>query len=134
MNIATRMKISVANSRNNVFLSKDFMKMGSEKQVRIGLQKLICEKRVLRISKGVYVRAKESRLTGKVIPVNGLETVKEAVDRLGYQIKESSSVKNYNSKVSTQVPTGRTIAVNKYSKRKFRYDNIEIFLVFYKFK
>jgi hypothetical protein len=44
MNIATRMKISVANSRNNVFLSKDFMKMGSESQVRMGLQELICEK------------------------------------------------------------------------------------------
>lgn len=131
MNIATRMKISVANSRNDVFLSKDFMRMGSEKQVRMGLQELICEKRVLRISKGVYVRAKESRLTGKVVPVNGLETVKEAVNRLGYQVKESQSVKNYNSKISTQVPTGRTIAVNKYSKRKFRYDNIEIFLVFY---
>ncbi|WP_337081595.1 DUF6088 family protein [Acinetobacter pittii] len=131
MNIATRMKISVANSRNNVFLSKDFMKMGSEKQVRMGLQKLICEKRVLRISKGVYVRAKESRLTGKVVPVNGLETVKEAVNRLGYQVTESSSLKNYNSKISTQVPTGRTIAVNKCSKRKFRYDNIEIFLVSY---
>ena len=131
MNIATRMKISVANSRNNVFLSKDFMKMGSESQVRMGLQELICEKRVLRISKGVYVRAKESRLTGKVVPVNGLETVKEAINRLGYQIKESQSIKNYNSKISTQVPTGRTIAINKFSKRKFRYDNIEIFLVYY---
>lgn len=131
MNIATRMKISVANSRNNVFFSKDFIKMGSEKQVSRGLQKLICEKRVLRISKGVYVRAKESRLTGKVVPVNGLETVKEAVNRLGYQVKESQSVKNYNSNRSTQVPTGRTIAVNKYSKRKFRYDTIEILLVSY---
>ena len=131
MNIATRMKISVANSRNNVFLSKDFMKMGSESQVRMGFQELICEKRVLRISKGVYVRAKESRLTGKVVPVNGLETVKEAINRLGYQIKESQSIKNYNSKISTQVPTGRTIAINKCSKRKFRYDNIEIFLVYY---
>ena len=131
MNIATRMKISVANSRNNVFLSKDFMKMGSESQVRMGLQELICEKRVLRISKGVYVRAKESRLTGKVVPVNGLETVKEAINRLGYQIKESQSIKNYNSKISTQVATGRTIAINKCSKRKFRYDNIEIFLVYY---
>ena len=131
MNIATRMKISVANSRNNVFLSKDFMKMGSESQVRMGLQELICEKRVLRISKGVYVRAKESRLTGKVVPVNGLETVKEAINRLGYQIKESQSIKNYNSKISKQVPTGRTIAINKCSKRKFRYDNIEIFLVYY---
>ena len=131
MNIATRMKISVANSRNNVFLSKDFMKMGSESQVRMGLQELICEKRVLRISKGVYVRAKESRLTGKVVPVNGLETVKEAINRLGYQIKESQSIKNYNSKISTQVPNGRTIAINKCSKRKFRYDNIEIFLVYY---
>lgn len=129
MNIATRMKISVANSRNNVFFSKDFIKMGSEKQVSRGLQKLIYDKRVIRISKGVYVRAKESRLTGKVVPVNGLETVKEAVNRLGYQVKESQSVKNYNSKRSTQVPTGRTIAVNKYSKRKFKYDNIEIFLV-----
>ena len=131
MNIATRMKISVANSRNNVFLSKDFMKMGSESQVRMGLQELICEKRVLRISKGVYVRAKESRLTGKVVPVNGLETVKEAINRLGYQIKESQSIKNYNSKISTQVPTGRTIDINKCSKRKVRYDNIEIFLVYY---
>lgn len=129
MNIATRMKISVANSRNNVFFSKDFIKMGSEKQVSRGLQKLIYDKRVIRISKGVYVRAKESRLTGKVVPVNGLETVKEAVNRLGYQVKETQSVKNYNSKRSTQVPTGRTIAVNKYSKRKFKYDNIEIFLV-----
>ena len=105
--------------------------MGSESQVRMGLQELICEKRVLRISKGVYVRAKESRLTGKVVPVNGLETVKEAINRLGYQIKESQSIKNYNSKISTQVPTGRTIAINKCSKRKFRYDNIEIFLVYY---
>lgn len=129
MNIATRMKISVANSRNNVFFSKDFIKMGSEKQVNRGFQKLIYDKRVIRISKGVYVRAKESRLTGKVVPVNGLETVKEAVNRLGYQVKESQSVKNYNSKRSTQVPTGRTIAVNKYSKRKFKYDNIEIYLV-----
>jgi hypothetical protein len=77
----------------------------------------------MRIGYGLYARAIKSVLTGAPIPEKPLPTLaKEALERLGVETAPSSWEQEYNAGATTQVPTGRMIAVKGRVSRKIGYN------------
>ena len=80
------------------------------------------EEKIIRIGYGLYAKARKSSLTGELIPVAPLpELAKEALERLGVETAPSRLEKDYNAGLTTQVPTGRMIAVKGRVSRKIGY-------------
>jgi hypothetical protein len=84
MKIADRMRLAVNRRTGNVILRADVAKMGSASQVSVALKKMQEEGRLVRIGKGVYVKAHVDPATGTVVPVQSMPSAgksKRAVAR-----------------------------------------------------
>ena len=57
----------------------DFLDLSDRDQVMRALRKLIAKNLIMKVGQGVYVKAKESKLTGKVIPQIDLVEIGKAV-------------------------------------------------------
>lgn len=112
--ITDRMKRSVANRKDGVFLRGDFERFGSKAQIGKALGKLKRAGRLVQLGVGVYVRAKPSKLSGKPIPHRPLEVLAPvALKRLGVNVRPSRLTQAYNAGLSTQVPAGVVVNVGK---------------------
>lgn len=113
----------VGRSRRNVFLRRDFEDVANYDVVGRALRKLTERGRLVQIGYGLYAKAERSPLTGRPAPVVGIgRLATEALSRLGKPVEEATSSKAYNSGRSTQVPTGRTVAVKGRIRRRIGYD------------
>ncbi len=113
----------VARSRRNVFLRGDFVGLGSYDAVGRALRQMIQSGRLVQIGYGLYAKAERSPFSGKVTPLVGIKRLAtEALARLGKTVVSSSFDTAYNSGRSTQVPTGRTLAVRDRVRRRIGYD------------
>lgn len=106
-----------------IFLRKDFKDLAGYDQVGRALKELVREAKIIKIGYGLYGRAEISPLNGKIIPEKNLpELACEALKRLGVTQTISNIEKDYNNGKTTQVPTGRLIAVKGRVLRKIGYD------------
>ncbi|MDN5753060.1 MAG: hypothetical protein L0H15_07240, partial [Nitrosospira sp.] len=113
----------IARKNNAVFVRKDFEDLGGYDQIGRILRQLATAGKLVRIGYGLYAKAKRSTLTGTVVPILPLPTLaKEALGRLGVEIGTSQLEKNYNASITTQVPTGRKIAIKGRVSRKIGYN------------
>lgn len=113
----------VRRSKRNVFLRKDFASLGSYDGVGRALRQKTENGKLVQIGYGLYAKAQVSPFTGKPAPVVGIKRLAtEALARLGKKVSTSSFEEAYNSGRSTQVPTGRTIAVDDRVRRRIGYD------------
>lgn len=113
----------VQRSKRNVFMRGDFEKLGSYDGVGRALRQMIRSGKLVQIGYGLYAKAELSPFSGKPAPVVGIKRLAtEALGRLGKTVKASSFDQAYNSGRSTQVPTGRTIAVKDRVRRRIGYD------------
>jgi len=105
-------------------MPRDFLDLSSGRgQVGRVLTKLVAEGTLIKIGHGLYAKSRKSSLSGKVIPEKSLpDLAKEALGKLGVQVLPSSAENAYNSRKSTQVPTGRVIGVKGRVSRKIGYD------------
>ncbi len=122
--IADEIERQVARSKaRNVFLRRDFEKLGSYDAVGRALRQLTEKGRLVQIGYGLYAKAERSPFSGKPAPVVGISRLAaEALSRLGKKVEESSFSKAYTSGRSAQVPTGRTVAVKGRVRRRIGYD------------
>ncbi|MFM7294215.1 MAG: DUF6088 family protein [Burkholderiales bacterium] len=119
-----RYKVSARLARKNskVFVREDFKDLGGYDQVGRVLRGLENDGKLVRLGYGLYAKARKSALTGETIPVAPLPTLaKEALVRLGLEISASRLEKDYNAGRTTQVPTGRQIAVKGRISRKIGF-------------
>lgn len=78
--------------------------------------------KLIKIGYGLYAKAKECTLTGEVVPVASLPALaQEALARLGVTTVPSRLAQAYQAGQTTQVPTGRLIAVKGRISRKTGY-------------
>lgn len=120
--LESKIKYRIKRNKNTVFVPGDFFDLSDRDQVGRVLRALIKEGALIKIGYGLYARTKVSSLTGKSIPEKSLpDLAKEALQRLGVSISDSSFDKDYDSGNSTQVPTGRVIAVKGRISRKIGY-------------
>lgn len=107
-----------------VLLRKDFEQLGEYGKVGRVLKNLISEGKIIKAGYGIYVKAKVSSISGKIIPEISLrELAIEALTRLGIEVVEEKPTATYNDGESIQVPTGRLIVVKNFTSRKIGYDN-----------
>jgi len=96
--------------------------LGGYDQVGRVLKHLADKGKLVRIGYGLYSKAKISSLTGEIVPTASLPSLaKEALMRLGVKVAPSKAEIAYNEGRSTQIPTGRLIAVNNRISRKIGF-------------
>lgn len=110
-------------SKLNVFVREDFGDLAGYDQVGRALRQLAREGKILKIGYGLYAKARPSSLTGELVPVLPLPALaKEAIERLGLKTYPSRLEQEYNAGRTTQVPTGRLIAVKGRISRRIGYN------------
>lgn len=118
-------KVSARIARKNsaVFVREDFEDIGGYDQIGRILRQLAANGKLIKIGYGLYAKAKRSSLTGDIVPIAPLPVLaKEALERLGVQIAPSRLEQDYNAGRTTQIPTGRMIAVKGRISRKIGYN------------
>lgn len=119
-----RLEKRIARKRGDVFLRTDFSDLGGYDQVGRALRGLVRKGRLIRIGQGVYSRARMSPFSDKPVPPKGLETLREALQRLGVEPLPTRLQEAYNAGKTTQVPTGRVVGVRGRVRRQIGYDGV----------
>lgn len=127
--LKSRIKYRINRSKDSVFTPKDFLDLSDRDQVGRVLRQLIKDGLLIRFGYGLYAKAETSPYSGTVVPVKSLpDLAEEALLKLGVEVTESSAAKRYNAGNSTQVPTGRMIAVKGRVVRKMTYNKQSVVL------
>lgn len=124
--LETLLSKRIDRKRGDVFLRSDFADLGGYDQVGRALRELVRQGRLIKIGYGLYSRAIKSPFDDSLIPPKGLSTLREALKRVGIETLPSRSVQDYNARRTTQVPTGRLVAVGRRVRRKVGYNGIAL--------
>jgi hypothetical protein len=124
--LATRILKRIGSKRGDVFLRADFCDLGGYDQVGRVLRDLVSKGQLLKVGYGIYTRAVKSPFSDKLVPKKGLATLREALERIGVETAPSQLEEDYNAGKTTQVPTGRVVAVRGRVRRKLGYDGISL--------
>lgn len=125
-----KVELKLNRSKHEVFLRSDFKSLGGYSQIGRVLRQLIGEGKLIKISHGLYAKARLNRITGKPMPASlgGFTAVaQEALDRLGVQWQPSKATLAYNAG-STQVPVNTIVAMKKRINRKIAFDNFKLLI------
>ncbi|HTI12802.1 MAG TPA: DUF6088 family protein [Puia sp.] len=126
--IEARILTRISRMKSSVVLREDFTDLGEYDQVGRALRQLTLKGKILKIGYGLYAKAKISSLTGEILPVQNLPILaKEALNRLGVEVKPTKAELDYQTGRSTQVPTGRLIGVKNRISRKIGYKGASIY-------
>ena len=107
----------------NVFLRRDFKDLGGYDQVGRALRRVTAKGQLVKIGYGLYTRTTLSPISGKTVTSKPLPSLAlEALERLDVEAMPSTFAQANNAGASTQVPTGRVIAVRSRISRKIGYD------------
>lgn len=124
--LETRIINRIERKRGDVFLRSDFKDLGGYDQVGRVLRDLVRKGMLLKVSYGLYTRAVKSPFSETPVPPKGLETLTEALRRVGVEVVQTRLEREYNAGLTTQVPTGRVVGVRKRVRRKIGYDDINL--------
>ena len=107
-----------------MFVRADFADLGGYDQVGRALRQLVRSGKLLKVGFGLYARAVPARVGTRPVPPKGLTTLREALERVGIRTFPSRALEDYNAGRTTQVPTGRVVAVSRRVRRKIGYNGI----------
>jgi len=125
--LAYKISARIARKNNDVFVREDFSDLGGYDQVGRILRELAREGKLIKLGYGLYAKTQKSVFTGEIIPTKNLpELAREAVKRLGVKVVPSRAERDYNAGRTTQVPTGRRIAVKGRISRRIGYDGVYV--------
>lgn len=124
-----RIASRVDKSARDVFLPRDFARLSGEDQVIRALRGLVNERKLLRLGKGVYAKARPSSLTGRAVLANPdgfLPVAQQALGRLGVQWESTEAQRAFAAGRSTQIPVNPVLKVKGRFSRKLRYGSNEL--------
>jgi hypothetical protein len=124
--LETRLLKRIDRKRGDVFLRADFDDLGGYDQVGRVLREVVRKGRLVRVGQGLYVRARPSMTSGEPVPVKGLTSLKEALNRVGVETLPTRLEQAYNDGRTTQVPTGRVVAVRRRVRRRIGYNGVNL--------
>lgn len=114
---------------DNVFLTREFSRLGGEDQVIRVLRGLVLDGKLVKLGYGVYGRAFTSRLSGKAVLYNpnGFPgAARETLTKLGVAWEPTAAERAYNEGRSTQIPINAVVRVKGRFSRKLRNGNTEL--------
>lgn len=118
-----KIRYRIKRGRDSVYIPSDFFDLSDRDQVGRVLRQLIKEGLLVKIGQGIYARAKQSSLTGKLVPEKDLRSLAlEALKKLGIKTATSSYEQAYNAGRSKQVPTGRVVGVKDRVSRRIGFN------------
>lgn len=121
--LVERVRLRIARSKSDVFLRGDFSDIGGYDQIGRVLRGMLRKGELVKVGYGLYVKSGVSPLSGRIIPRVGLpEIADQTLRKLKMRRAVSGAERAYNEGLSTQVPTGRVIAVKGRISRKIGYD------------
>lgn len=113
--------------RGSAVLRKDFDDLGSYRQVSRAINKLIEEKKLVKIGAGIYAKAYLSKYSNTPLIKNGADpTLRAALKRLGITFEPGSAEKEYNEGKTTQVPVRNIVRLKSRCRRRIGYKNSEL--------
>lgn len=124
--LGARIAKRIDRKRGDVFLRADFTDLGGYDQVGRALRQLVRAGTLLKVGFGLYTRAVPARIGARPIPPKGLTTLREALERVGIRTYPSRALEDYNAGRTSQVPTGRVVAVRRRVRRKIGYNGITL--------
>lgn len=126
--LKSKIKYRISRNTGAVFVPTDFKDLSDRDQVGRVLRELVEDEVLIKFGRGLYAKARRSSFSNKLVPVKPLpELAREALtQKLGIEVVSSQEQTSYNSGQSTQVPTGRLIAVKGRVSRKMSYDGKSI--------
>lgn len=124
--LETQLQKRIDRKRGDVFLRADFADLGGYDQVGRALRALVRQGQLMKIGYGLYSRTIKSPFDDRLVPAKGLSTLKEALKRVGIETLPSRSMREYNAGRTTQVPTGRVVAVRRRVRRKIGYSGFTL--------
>jgi hypothetical protein len=114
--------------RGSVVLRKDFNDLGSYRQISRAINKLIDEKKLVKIGAGIYAKAYLSKYSPTPLIKNGTDVaLRAALKRLGVAFEPGSAEKEYNEGKTTQVPVRNIVRLKSRCRRRIGYKNSELF-------
>jgi hypothetical protein len=125
-----RIAAQIARSDDQVFLKREFRRLGCDRHVGRALRQLVDEGQLIRLGYGVYGRAIISRLSGEpILAAEGgfIGASRQALDKLGVAWEPTKAQRAYNEGRSTQVPVNPGVRVVKSRiTRKLRHQDYEL--------
>ena len=121
----------ISQSREDVFLTREFSDLGGEDQVLRALRGLVREGQLVRLGYGVYGRAVISRLSGQPIlysPSGFAGATRQALTKLGVKWEPTEAENAYNEGRSTQIPVNPAVRIKGRFARHLRYGNTELII------
>lgn len=118
-----RIQYRIKRKKDSVFMLSDFLDLSDKDQIGRALRKLLAKNIIVKIGQGLYARAKISKITNNPIPEKDIRSIAiEALNKMNIKVVQSEYDTMYNSKESTQVPTGRLIAIKGRVSRKIGFN------------
>jgi hypothetical protein len=127
-----RVTTRIARSKRDVFLTRDFADLSDEDQVIRALRSLVTQGALVRLGKGVYAKARASRISGRPVLANagGFQVVaQQALTRLGVKWQATDAQRAYAEGRSTQIPANPVVKVTGRFARKLAYGGNELRIV-----
>lgn len=125
--LESRVLARISRRKSPILLRGDFSDLGGYDQVGRALKRIAGKGKIIRIGYGLYAKAKQSALTGEIVPIAPLPTLgKETLRRLRVRTVPSKAESDYREGRSTQVPTGRLIGVKDRISRKIGFKDAHI--------
>lgn len=114
MLLENRIKRSITQRGDDVFVRSEFARFGSPAQISRVLRHLVESGRLVKLGVGIYAKTKPSVLTGKAIPVRPVDVLAPiALQKLGVTVSPTQLGKAYNAGETTQIPAGTVINTGK---------------------
>ncbi len=126
--LKSKIQYRISRSKDNVFVVKDFLDLSDHDQIGRALRQLIKQKFLVKIGQGLYAKARISSLTGKCIPREPLPDLAREViiNKCNASVAYTKAERLYNDNETTQIPSGRVIAVKGRVKRKIYFNGKSI--------
>lgn len=107
--------------KGNLFFPDDFRRYGSSEAVRKALERLTDKKQIVRVAQGIYVRPKESKYIGAIIP--SIEEVADAIAKRDKIRTVPTGIYALNALgLSTQIPM-KAVFLTDGSPREIKIGN-----------
>ena len=128
--LLNKLRSRIKKSKDNVFILNDFGDLFIEysyNHILRTLRTLVNERVLVKIGHGIYAKTRTFS-NGVITPIAPIgDLAEEALQKLGIKTDKSSYWHEYNAGLSTQMPTGRVIAVNRRVCRKISYNGYDVY-------
>ncbi|WP_241623458.1 DUF6088 family protein [Rosenbergiella epipactidis] len=129
MTLKARIQSRLKRSKRYVFTRDDFKDFAGYDQIGRALRELVKEGQLLKVGYGVYTKARQNAITGKLMPAapgGSAAVMIEALERLKVDYRLAGATSAYNSGKSTQIPALVEIKTSPRFKRILSVGNSKL--------